>query len=143
MDREHLASEMLKTFEGINTENILNKLNLSFKGENAILMLLNEYGGRSTPGKLCERIDFTAARLSAIIKSLESKGFVERICNENDKRSSIVALTASGYEHFIRLRAEIISNALTVIEQLGEEEVMSFLRTVKKLIDISNTDSGQ
>ncbi len=143
MDREILASEILKTFETINTENILNRLKLSFKGENAVLMLLNEYGGKSTPGKLCERIDFTAARLSAIIKSLENKGFVERICNQDDKRSSIIALTASGYEHFIRLRAEIICNALTIIEQLGEDDVKEFLRIVGRLIDISNTDSEQ
>lgn len=139
MDSDYLAAELLKTFENINSENILNRLKLSFKGENAILMLLNEYGGKSTPGKLCERIDFTAARLSAIIKSLENKGLVERIQNEEDKRSTIVAMTTEGYQHFMQLREEIIRNALTIIEQLGENDVKEFLRIVRRLIDISNT----
>lgn len=143
MDRDYLAAEILKTFENLNSENILNKLNVSFKGESAILMLLNEYGGKSTPGKLCERIDFTAARLSAIIKSLENKGFVERIKNDEDKRSSIVALTNSGYEHFLCLQKEIISNALTIIEQLGEEDVCEFLRIMKRLVKIANTSAQE
>lgn len=139
MNSDILAAEMLKTFEDINIENILNRLKLSLKGENAIIMLLNDYGGMATPGKLSERTDFTAARLSAIIKSLESKGIVERRQNTEDKRSSYVALTVDGYEIYMRLRAEIISNALTIIEQLGEEDVNEFLRIAKRLVNIVNT----
>lgn len=139
MNSDILAAEMLKTFEDINMENVLNRLKLSLKGENAIIMLLNDYGGRATPGKLSERTDFTAARLSAIIKSLENKGIVERFQNADDKRSAYIALTADGYEHYIRLRAEIISNALTIIEQLGEEDVNEFLRIAKRLVNIVNT----
>ncbi|MBQ8503156.1 MAG: winged helix DNA-binding protein [Clostridia bacterium] len=141
MDRYLLTSEILKTFENINSENILNKLNLSFKGENAILMLLNEYGGRSTPSKLLERLDFTAARLSAIIKSLENKGFVEKIQNESDKRSTIVALTENGFKHFSKLREDIVRNASIVIEQLGENDVCEFLRIIKRLVDIASTEN--
>jgi len=139
MNSDILAAEMLKTFEDINTENVLNRLKLSLKGENAIIMLLNDCGGKTTPGKLSERTAFTAARLSAIIKSLEGKGLVERLCNNDDKRSAYVALTADGYEHYMRMRAEIISNALTIIEQLGEKDVNEFLRIVKRLVDIVNT----
>lgn len=143
MDRNLLTAEILRTFENMNSENILNKLNLSFKGESAILMLLNEHGGKSTPGKLLERIDFTAARLSAIIKSLESKGFVERIQNETDKRSTIVAMTEVGFQHFAKLREDIVRNASMVIEQLGEEDVCEFLRIIRRLVDIANAESAK
>ncbi len=139
MDREKLAEELLSTFENINTENIINRLKLSVKGENAVLFLLHEHGGISTPGKLSEHIDFTAARLSAIIKSLESKGLVERNRNSEDKRSTTVILTAEGYRQFIKLRDEIVRNALTIIEQLGENDVREFLRIVKRLLDITST----
>ncbi len=76
-----------------------------------------------------------------MIKSLEGKGLVERRKNSDDKRSTIVALTAEGKEHYIRLRAEIISNALTIIEQLGEEDVYEFLRLISRLAEISNNTS--
>lgn len=139
MNSDILAAEMLKTFEDLNIENVFDRLKLSLKGENAIIMILNDCGGKATPGKLSENTVFTAARLSAIIKSLEGKGLVERLSNDRDKRSAYVALTADGYEYYLRMRAEIISNALTIIEQLGESDVNEFLRIAKRLVDIVNT----
>lgn len=138
MQSEYLAEQILETFDSIDTEIILAKLKLSLKGENLLLMILNDLGGSGTPGKIIERLDFTGARLSAIIKSLEGKGLVERRKNDGDKRSTIVALTDSGREYYIRLRAEIISNALTMIEQLGEKDVCEFLRIIKRLAVIAN-----
>lgn len=138
MDSEYLATELLKNFESVRTERALNKLKLTYKGENVILMLLTEFGGESTPGKLCERVDFTAARLSAIIKSLESKGLVKRIQNEDDKRSTIVAMTSAGYEHFMSLQQQIVMNALTIIEKLGEEDVKDLLRIMNRLAEIAD-----
>lgn len=138
MQREYLAEQILSTFDSIDTEFLLDRLKLSLKGENLLLMILNDLGGSGTPGKIIERLDFTGARLSAIIKSMEGKGLVERRRNEGDKRSTIVVLTQQGKEHYLKLRAEIISNALTIIEQLGEKDVCEFLRIIKKLADIAN-----
>ncbi len=142
MEREYLAQQILSTFDSIDTEILLDRLKLSLKGENLLLMILNDLGGSGTPSKIIERLDFTGARLSAIIKSMESKGLVERRRNEGDKRSTIVALTDEGKELYIRLRAEIISNALTIIEQLGEKDVCEFLRIIKKLADIANNTAS-
>lgn len=142
MEREYLAEQILTTFDSIDTESLLDRLKLSLKGENLLLMILSDLGGSGTPSKIIERLDFTGARLSAIIKSMESKGLVERRRNEGDKRSTIVALTNEGKELYIRLRAEIISNALTIIEQLGEKDVCEFLRIIKKLADIANNTAS-
>lgn len=142
MQSEFLAEQILDTFDRIDTDILLGKLKLSLKGENLLLMILSDLGGSSTPGKIIERLDFTGARLSAIIKSLESKGLVERKKHSQDKRSTIVVLTDEGKEHYMKLRAEIVSNALTIIEQLGEKDVCEFLRIMSKLADIANnTDS--
>lgn len=141
MQREKLAQQILSTFDSINTENIMKKLKLSIKGENLLLMMLSELGGSSTPGKLVERLDFTGARLSAIIKSLEHKGLVERKKHFADKRSNIIALTEKGRDYYNALRDEIVGNALTIIEQLGEDDVCEFLRITKKLAKIANDTS--
>lgn len=138
MQREFLAEQILNTFDSIDTEILLDRLKLSLKGENLLLMTLSDLGGSGTPGKIIERLDFTGARLSAIIKSLESKGLVERKKHDEDKRCTIVALTEEGREYYIRLRAEIVSNALTIIEQLGEQDVFEFLRIMKRLSQIAN-----
>ena len=139
MNNEQLAKELLDCFDNFNTERVLNRLKLSYKGENIILHLLMESGGRSTPGELCEKVDFTGARLSAIIKSLESKGYVEKIQNEKDKRSSIIAITSEGFMHYMSLRSQIVENAITIIEQLGENDVKQLLRIIGRLGEISNT----
>lgn len=142
MQREYLAEEILNTFDSIDTEILLDRLKLSLKGENLLLMILSDLGGSGTPGRIIERLDFTGARLSAIIKSLESKGLVERKKHAEDKRSTIVALTEEGREYYIRLRAEIVSNALTIIEQLGEQDVFELLRIMKRLSEIANDTSS-
>lgn len=142
MQREYLAEEILSTFDSIDTEILLDRLKLSLKGENLLLMILSDLGGSGTPGKIIERLDFTGARLSAIIKSLENKGLVERRKHSSDKRSTIVVLTEEGREYYIRLRAEIVSNALTIIEQLGEQDVYEFLRIMKRLSQIANDTSA-
>lgn len=141
MQSEKLAQQILSTFDSINTENLMKKLKLSIKGENLLLMMLSELGGSSTPGKLIERLDFTGARLSAIIKSLEHKGLVVRQKHIADRRSNIVALTEKGREYYNALREEIVGNALTIIEQLGENDVCEFLRIIKKLAEIANNTS--
>ena len=139
MTNELLANELLECFENFNTERVLNRLKLTYKGENIILFLLMEFGGRGTPGELCENVDFSAARLSAIIKSLENKGYVEKIQNEKDKRSSIVAITSEGFMYYMSLRRQIVENAMTIIEKLGENDVKELLRIIGRLGEISNT----
>lgn len=139
MLNELLAKELLECFENFNTERVLNRLKLTYKGENIILFLLMEFGGSSTPGELCEKVDFTGARLSAIIKSLESKGYVEKVQNEKDKRSSIVAITSEGFIYYMSLRRQIVENAITIIEELGEDDVKELLRIINRLGEISNS----
>lgn len=139
MNNEQLAKELLDCFDNFNTERVLNRLKLSYKGENIILFLLMELGGSGTPGQLCERVDFSAARLSAIIKSLESKGYVEKNRNRKDKRSSIVEITGEGFMYFMSLRRQIVENAMTIIEKLGEDDVKQLLRIIGRLGDISNS----
>lgn len=139
MDKEFLLKQLLETFDSVNVDKITTTLKLSLKGENLLLLCLHELGGRSTPGKLVEKLDYTAARLSAVIKSLENKGFVKRMKDIGDRRSTIVSITAEGKAHFERLKQEILKNAGIIIENLGEDDVYELLRIVKKLSTITNS----
>ncbi|MGN0487501.1 MAG: MarR family winged helix-turn-helix transcriptional regulator [Acutalibacteraceae bacterium] len=138
MDTEYLLTQILETFDKIDTEAMLDKFRLSLKGENLLMVMLGELGGISTQSKLIERLDFTAARLCAIVKSLESKGLVQKLKSSSDKRSVTVALTEEGRCMVASLREELLRNALTIIEQLGEKDVCEFLRIFNKLADIAN-----
>ena len=139
MDNKRLANEFIECFESFNTWRMLNRLNLNYEGENVILYLLMEDECRSTPGKLCRNVDFTAARLSAIIKSLENKGYVEKIQNEEDKRSSIIAITTKGFMYYMSLRQKMVQKVMSVTEQLGEHDVKELIRLTNRISAISDS----
>ena len=78
MNSDCLTEKIFETFDSINVELLFEKLKFSLKGENMILAILNNAGGECSLGMICKNFGFTAARLSAIVKSLEAKGYVER-----------------------------------------------------------------
>ena len=138
MNNEKLTEEIFETFDKINVEMIFEKLKFSLKGENMLLSILNNLGGQSTLSKITQNFGFTPARLSAVIKSLEAKGFVERVQNENDRRTNTVFLTSEGTMQYLRYREEAIRNALVIVEQLGEKDVCEFIRIIRRISDITN-----
>jgi DNA-binding MarR family transcriptional regulator len=115
---------------------ILSKRNFLLKGEDLFLATLNEIGGMSTPSKLSEYTDFTPARLSAIIKSLESKGYIVREQDELDKRCSIIEITEKGIIYSKQLRSTAAENSLEIINKLGEKDSVEFLRLMKRIFEI-------
>ena len=136
MDKEKLAREIIDTFETVNTERLLDKIKFTVKGENILLLLLDDFGGKSTPSALIDKLDYSAARLSAVTKSLEGKGYVETVRNDKDKRSKIIALTDIGGQYCRELRCEMAQNALTVVEELGEEDASELLRIFRRFAKI-------
>lgn len=139
MGNDKLTQEIFETFDSINVEMLFEKLKFSLKGENMILAILNSLGGECSLSKITKNFGFTPARLSAVIKSLEAKGFVERIHNENDRRTTTVVLTSEGAMHHLLYRQQAIENALVITDSLGEEDVREFLRIIRKISDITNS----
>ena len=137
MQSDKLTQQIFETFDNINVEVLFEKLKFSLKGENMLLSILNNLGGQSSISKITQNFGFTPARLSAVLKSLEAKGFVKRVVNEKDRRTTTVVLTTEGIMHHLRYREQAIRNALVMVEQLGEKDVSEFLRIITKISDIS------
>lgn len=142
MEKDILAKSMMDAFDSINKQELFEKMKITFKGENLMLAILMEMGGKATPGELIKYTECTAARLTAIAKSLESKGFVKRIQNSEDKRSTIIEMTSEGISKFMLLQKEAIESILNLIEKLGEKDAREFIRLVQRLSEISSEKSG-
>ncbi len=136
MSTAMLAKEILETLSNMDKRSVLTKRKFLLRGEDLFLAVLEEIGGISTPSKLAEYTDFTPARLSAIIKSLESKGFIIRQQDEIDKRFTIIEMTEKGIEYSHQLKASVVRNSLDIIEKLGEKDSIEFLRLLKRLFEI-------
>lgn len=138
MDNEKLISQMLETFDSINVEFLFEKLKLSLKGENMLISILNSLGGQGSVSEITQYFDFSPARLSALVKTLEAKGLVKRVKNEKDKRGITIVLTSEGAMHYMKYREQAIANALSLVEYLGEDDVTDFIRIVRKISALSN-----
>lgn len=141
MDKDILAKSLLDAFDSINKQELFEKMKIAFKGENLMLAILMDMGGKATPGELIKYTECTAARLTAIAKSLENKGFVKRIQNSEDKRSTIIEMTSEGIARFMLLQKESIERIFNLIEMLGENDAKEFVRLIKRLSEISS-DTG-
>ena len=133
---------MMDAFDSINKQELFEKMKITFKGENLMLAILMKMGGKATPGELIQYTECTAARLTAIAKSLESKGFVKRIQNSEDKRSTIIEMTSEGISKFMLLQKEAIESIFNLFEKLGENDAREFVRLVQRLSEISSEKSG-
>lgn len=141
MDRNILAENMMNAFDSINRQELFERMKTTFKGENLMLAILMKMGGKATPGELIKYTECTAARLTAIAKSLETKGLVNRIQNAEDKRSTIIEMTADGITKFMNLQKEAAESVFNLIEKLGERDAEEFVRLVSRLSEISKDSS--
>ena len=67
----------------------------STKGEPLVLHELAVHGTR-TPSQLAAVADTTSGRISAVLASLEKKGFITRTTDPNDRRVTLVNMTDAG-----------------------------------------------
>ena len=135
MSREDMLKDIVRTFEGINRSKAFIDFLQSFKGERVLLVYLFDSGGTSTPGTLAQLLNVSAARIAAILKTLEGKNLIERIADGADKRRVMVKLTESGTQLVEGIRNQAFSRALEIFEKLGEEDSLEFIRIIKKIME--------
>lgn len=136
MDTALLTRDLLDAFNNINRKKLLSDMKFILQGEDLFLVMLLEMGGVSTPSKVVEDSEFSPARLSAILKALESKGYIEKKQDEIDKRCTIIEITDVGRERSDTIKREMIENALILTERLGEKDAAELIRIIKKLVSV-------
>lgn len=136
MDTALLTRELLDAFNNINRKKLLSEMKFILQGEDLFLVMLSEMGGVSTPSKVVEDSEFSPARLSAILKALESKGYIEKKQDAIDKRCTIIEITDEGLERSAAIKSEMIENALELTEKLGEEDATELIRLIKKFVSV-------
>ncbi|WP_028777495.1 MarR family winged helix-turn-helix transcriptional regulator [Shimazuella kribbensis] len=92
--------------------------------------------GKSTVNDLSQETCVTSGATSLAIKSLENRGYVERIRDQEDRRVVWVSLTEGGkkiVEELSQKRAKICEQLL---ENLTETEKEIFLLILKKMLSV-------
>lgn len=97
------------------------------------LLLLDDAPG--CPSGLRRSMGVSSARIAALLKHLEQKGWISRSADKHDERRVNVSLTDAGRELINRRRREAIERVAAALRSLGEEDAHEYVRLQQKMLD--------
>lgn len=135
MDYSQLAEKMLDIRAQLSHMPAGEALAEACEGEYYALSFLLTKGEKSCPSELKEHMGVTSARIAAMLKHLEKKGWVKRSADRSDERRVIVSLTEEGRAMISERRREALSRITAALGALGEDEAHEYVRLQQKLLD--------
>lgn len=87
--------------------------------------------GPLTPGQLCDKILRSTGNLTLVIDNLEKRGLVARYQNPEDRRSTIVELTATGrelIETMLPIHVQTVVQEMAVLSPAEQEQLAVLCR---------------
>lgn len=122
---------MEKLFNSI----IFDELTKYSKGENFVLKVLYKRNEPVSPTELSECLNSTKARISAILNSLEKKGFISREIDKSNRRNIIVSLTKEGKKYIVGEIEKVYNLFESYFIKIGEKDTSELIRIVNKIIE--------
>lgn len=121
---------------------VFEPLDLS-EGDYGILAALRRAGEphRLTPTQLARTRMMTSGGMTAVIDRLEKRGLVERTPNPDDRRGSLVGLTAEGLERIERAMEVHTDAEHELVAALSDRERATLERLLRKLLLSVDADS--
>jgi DNA-binding MarR family transcriptional regulator len=98
------------------------------------LAVLDGSGTPLTPSQISERLLVASASTTATLDLLERRGWVRRMPNPDDRRSTLVEITGAGRTVADRLLAGIRTLERDVLDQLSPRERSQLLGLLDKLL---------
>ena len=79
----------------------------------------------------------STARVAMALKSLETKGFIRRRIDKDDRRKVIVSITEEGRRLVLSERREMRDRMARILRELGEEDTREYIRIIERITEIS------
>ena len=113
---------------------VMECVNRANKGELSLLHYLSLSSKPSLPSELSAELNSSAARISAMLSSLEKKGLIKRDIDTSNRRNILVTITDAGRERAKTEITEIEQTLAHVFIKMGEAETVDFLNLFEKFI---------
>lgn len=91
---------------------------------------------RCTTTELAEAFSVQKSAITAIMNRLVEKNIIERVQDKNDRRVLYLTLTKEGRTLFEKTEARVFNLVESIIQQFGQEEIETFIRTYEKLANV-------
>lgn len=137
MDYTELAKQFLNNTYQFRKGHQQKKIDKTMNGEAFVIMYISKRGGDVLPSEISNKMNITSARVAAALSSLENKGLITRTMAPNDRRKILVDLTPSGKEMAESYEQKALDGAKRMLEMLGEQDAMEFVRILGKLAKLS------
>lgn len=85
--------------------------------------------------ELVEQLPVTAQAVSKLLRSIESKGYINRLTDAADRRRTEVRMTKAGKELYMRLAMQYANLMDRVCADFEADEYAEFLRLTEKFVN--------
>lgn len=125
------------------TDSILESLFSARKGVPAAFCFIAQSPTPPSSRQLQDYLGISSARIAVIVRCLEKKGVIEKIPDEKDKRSSLLAITQKGLLFADQLEKNKQAMMEKLIDEIGYEKMMQAFDTINAMIAVfeKNTSS--
>lgn len=129
MDYEEAAKKLIMYSRGVAKGSIGTAYGMSM-GEDPVLEYLSRQDGGMNPSDLADKLGYTRPRMTRILDSLESKGYIVREQDSADRRRVIASCTDAGREHAHDHSTDGVSNLAKSLSKMGDHDVRELLRAL-------------
>ena len=136
MDYEKVARQLIVYSRSL-AKGSLETVGGASVGEMPVLQFLSSQNGDVIPSEIAKKLKFSRARMSHILDSLETKGFITRRPDPSDRRRVLVAITDKGREVDAEKHAESVSSLAKQLSSLGEHDAQELVRILNKAYSIT------
>ncbi|MGN0783767.1 MAG: MarR family winged helix-turn-helix transcriptional regulator [Christensenellales bacterium] len=108
-------------------------INDSNMGMGAVLKTLDADCKPLPAGKISEKIGVSEARVTALLKKLSKKNYVEKITDDADRRITLVRLTDEGRKVADNLRENLRANVAAFAGEIGVDKLDLYLKLTEEI----------
>jgi len=113
---------------------VMECVNRANKGELSMLHYLSLTNTPSLPSELSTELNSSAARVSAMLGSLEKKGLIKRDIDKSNRRNILVTITDDGHKIAKTEITEIEQALAHVFIKMGETDTADYLKLFGKFL---------
>lgn len=136
---EDYLNSIYQEFFNSSSRECFNKFLQDLSGSNLVLYVLYFVKERQTVSSLSKLIHVSIPRVTMILDSLEEKGLVERVRDENDRRIVYAVLTKKGKGDMDDEHAQKRKKAIELLKKIGKDDLLA----VRRAIDIVQKENNK
>lgn len=136
MDYEEAARKLIVYSQGLAKGSLSTARSLAV-GEAPVLQYLSDKGEEMNPSALADQLGYTRPRMTRILDSLVSKGYVSRRNDEKDRRKVLVSATPAGIEHAKQQGDNSVEAVAKQLSALGSTNAAELVSVLEKAYSIT------